>query len=52
MTREQKIEVYVQNRELIEIYGKLLELARETGNEKVKRACIIIDNAIDVLSEV
>lgn len=52
MEREQKIDVYVQNRDLIEVYGKLIELARETGNGKVQEACNLIDKAIDLLSEV
>ena len=52
MTREQKVRVYVQNGNLIEVYAQLKELWIETGNAELGKAVEHIDKAIDLLSEV
>ena len=52
MTREQKVQVYVQNGNLIEVYAQLKELLVETGNAEIGKAVGYIDRAIDLLSEV
>ena len=52
MTREQKVQVYVQNGNLIDVYAQLMELWKETKNEKISIAVDHIDLAIDLLSEV
>lgn len=52
MTREQKVKVYAQNGNLIEVYAQLKQLWIETGNSEIGKAVEHIDKAIDLLSEV